>query len=258
MKLHPYKIPIKEMVERYQRLYTAAIIDIFQERNMHHQWLGPDIKCRTKELGGDVVAGFAFTVQWIFDPRPDERDRPAAKMVESYPEDSIIVVDAGADQVSGFWGELATNVCIRNGVKGAVINGGAKDTGFVKMMGFPIFCRFTTPVDGFYRSRLRGWQIPIWFNDILIHPGDFIVGGINFGCGSSRALAGLLKDGRRPLPRPLGEGWGEGQRLPPEFPSPTACRHADGQNGPRASPGCRRTRLAPIRDRPGGDNSRTR
>ena len=176
MKLHPYKIPIKEMVERYQRLYTAAIIDIFQERNMHHQWLGPDIKCRTKELGGDVVAGFAFTVQWIFDPRPDERDRPAAKMVESYPEDSIIVVDAGADQVSGFWGELATNVCIRNGVKGAVINGGAKDTGFVKMMGFPIFCRFTTPVDGFYRSRLRGWQIPIWFNDILIHPGDFIVG----------------------------------------------------------------------------------
>lgn len=176
MKLHPYKIPIKEMVERYQRLYTAAIIDVFQERNMHHQWLGPDIKCRTKELGGDVVAGFAFTVQWIFDPRPDERDRPAAKMVASYPEDGIIVVDAGADQISGFWGELATTVCIRNGVNGAVINGGAKDTGFVKMTGFPIFCRFTTPVDGFYRSRLRGWQIPIWINDILIRPGDFIVG----------------------------------------------------------------------------------
>jgi regulator of RNase E activity RraA len=176
MKLHPYKIPIKEMVERYQHLYTAAIIDIFQERNMHHQWLGPDIKCRTKELGGEVVAGFAFTVQWIFDPRPDERDRPAAKMVASYPEDSIIVVDAGADQISGFWGELATTVCIRNGVNGTVINGGAKDTGFVKMMGFPIFCRFTTPVDGFYRSRLRSWQIPIWINDILIRPGDFIVG----------------------------------------------------------------------------------
>ena len=176
MALHPYKIPIKEMVQRYQQLYTAAINDIFQERGMHNQWLGPDIECLTKDLRGEVVAGFAFTVQWIFDPRPDERDRPAAKMVESYPEGSIIVVDAGADQVSGFWGELATNVCVRNGVKGAVINGGAKDTGFVKMMGFPIFCRFTTPVDGFYRSRLRGWQIPIWFNDILIRPGDFIVG----------------------------------------------------------------------------------
>ena len=33
-----------------------------------------------------------------------------------------------------------------------------------------------SPVDGFYRSRLRGWQIPIWFNGVLIRPGDFIVG----------------------------------------------------------------------------------
>lgn len=171
-----YEIPIPEMVERFQNLYTAAINDIFQERGLHHQWLGPEIKCRTMELGIDVVAGFAFTVQWIFDPLPDERDRPAAKMVASYPEHSLIVVDAGPDQTSGFWGELATTVCLKNGVNGAVISGGAKDTGFVKMMGFPIFCKFTSPVDGFYRSRLRGWQIPIWINGILIRPWDFIVG----------------------------------------------------------------------------------
>jgi len=176
MELHPYKIPINEMVDRYQSLYTAAINDIFQERNLHYQWLGPDIKCRTKDLSLEVVAGFAFTVQWVYDPLPDERIRPAAEMVASYPDNSLIVVDAGTDQVSGFWGELATTVCLNNGVNGAVINGGAKDTGFVKKMNFPIFCKFTSPVDGFYRSRLRGWQIPIWFNDVLISPGDFIVG----------------------------------------------------------------------------------
>jgi len=176
MAMHPYKIPIKEMVQRYEKIYTAAIYDIFQARSMHNQWLGPEIKCLTKDLREEVVAGFAFTVQWIFDPLPDERDKPAAKMVESYPDCSIIVVDAGPDQVSGFWGELATTVCMRNGVRGAVINGGAKDTGFVKRMGFPIFARFSSPVDGFYRSRLRAWQIPIWFNGVLIRPGDFIVG----------------------------------------------------------------------------------
>ena len=176
MPEHPYGIPIKEMVQRYERIYTAAINDIFQARNMHNQWLGPEIKCITKDLKREVVAGFAFTVQWIYDPLPDEREKPAAKMVESYPEDAIIVVDNGADQVSGFWGELATTVCMRNGVRGAVINGGAKDTGFVKMMGFPIFARFSSCVDGFFRCRLRGFQIPIWFNGILIRPYDFIVG----------------------------------------------------------------------------------
>lgn len=173
---YPYTIPADEFVARYSKVYTAAINDIFQERNLHHQWLGPEIKCRTKDLKREAVAGLAFTIQWVLDPREDERDRPAAKMVESYAKNSMIVVDTGNDNISGFWGELATTVCMRNGVCGAVINGGAKDTGFVKEMGFPIFCRFTSPVDGFYRSRLRAWQIPIWINDILIQPNDVIVG----------------------------------------------------------------------------------
>lgn len=175
-KLYPYKLPIKEMVHRYEKIYTAALGDIFQNRGLHNQWLGPKIKCITKELGREIVAGYAFTVQWIFDPLPDERNKPAAKMVESYPEDSIIIVDAGSDQVSGFWGELATTVCMKNGVNGAVINGGAKDTGFVREMGFPIFCKFSSPVDGFYRSRLHKWEVPIWFNGVRVNPGDFIVG----------------------------------------------------------------------------------
>lgn len=172
----PYQTPIKEMVEGFEKLYTAAIVDVLQEMDIHNCWLGPKIKCLTKDVSQKSVAGFAFTVQWITDPRPDERDKPAAQMVDSYPENSIIVVDTGNDKVSGFWGELATTVCMRNGVRGAVINGGAKDTGFVTQMGFPLFACFSSPVDGFHFSRLRGWQIPIWINDIRIDPWDFIIG----------------------------------------------------------------------------------
>lgn len=174
--LYPYKRSVEEMVKGFETLYTGAIIDVLQEMDIHHRWLGPEIKCLTTDVSQKSVAGFAFTVQWVLDPRPDERERPAAVMVDSYPENSIIVVDTGNDNVSGFWGELATTVCMKKGVKGAVINGGAKDTGFVKQMGFPIFARFSSPVDGFYRSRLRGWQIPIWINDIRIDPWDFLIG----------------------------------------------------------------------------------
>jgi 4-hydroxy-4-methyl-2-oxoglutarate aldolase len=174
-KPNPYSIPLKEMADRYSRLYTAAINDIFQEKGLHHQWLGPEISCKTVDLRDRIIAGAAFTVQWIFDPRPDERPRHAAKMIESYPKDGIVVVDAGADQISGFWGELVTTVCLSKGVRAAVINGGAKDTGIIRTMGFPIFCKFTSPVDGFYRSRLRDWEIPIWINEVLIRPGDMIV-----------------------------------------------------------------------------------
>ena len=171
----PYRIPAAEMADRFGKLYTGALIDIFQEMNLHNVWLGPDVKCLTRYMKRETVAGFAFTIQWIYDPEPDERVKVAAKMVGSYPRNSIIVVDTGADKVSGFWGELATTTCMNNGVRGAVINGGAKDIGFVRQMGFPIFAKFSSPVDGFHRSRLRGWQIPIWFDGILIRPWDFLV-----------------------------------------------------------------------------------
>lgn len=172
----PYKkIPVDDLVERYSNVYTGAVIDIFQEMGYHNQWLGRECKCVTRHLKREAVAGFAFTIQWIADPEPDERDKPAARMVGSYPKNSMIVVDTGTDQVSGFWGELATTICLRNGVRGAVINGGAKDIGFVREMDFPIFAKFTSPVDGFVYSRLRGWQIPIWWNDILIRPWDMLL-----------------------------------------------------------------------------------
>ena len=172
----PYRIPVKEMVDRYEQLYTGALIDVFQEDfNMHNQWLGPQVKCLTKEMKLDTVAGFAFTIQWVYDPEPEERERIAAKMVESYPEHSIIVVDTGADKRSGFWGELATTTCLNHGVRAAIINGGAKDTGFIKALGWPVFAKFSSPVDGFHQSRLRGWQLPIWFDGLQIRPWDFLV-----------------------------------------------------------------------------------
>ena len=174
---NPYKIPIPEMAARYEKLYTGAVIDIFQEMNMHNQWLGPETKCLTRWMKhGDAMAGFVFTIQWISDPRPDERDKPAAKMVGSYSKDSIIVVDTGNDKVSGFWGELATTTCINNGVRGAVINGGAKDIGFVREMNFPVFAHFSSCVDGFAYSRIRGFNLPIWWGTIKIMPMDFILG----------------------------------------------------------------------------------
>ena len=55
----------------------------------------------------DVVAGFAFTIQWIADPEPDERDRPAARMLGSYAKNAILCVDTGADLQEDFTPQAA-------------------------------------------------------------------------------------------------------------------------------------------------------
>ena len=179
---YPYKIDSDEMVERFEKCYSAAIHDVMSNLNyennlnMESTWLGPEITCMTKDLKRDAVAGFAFTIQWIKDPEPDERDRPASKMLSSYFKNAVLVVDTGRDPVSGYLGELNTNAMIRNGVRASVIDGGAKDSGFVKLMNFPVFCRFTSPVDAYTKNRLRGWHIPIVINGVRIEPMDVIVG----------------------------------------------------------------------------------
>jgi len=179
---YPYSIDSDEMVERFEKCYTAAIYDVMCTRRLDYSmglpstWLGPDIKCRTKELKRDVVAGFAFTIQWIKDPLPDERELPAEKMLSSYFKNAILVVDTGGDPESGYLGELNTNAMMRNKVRGSVIDGGAKDSGFVKLMNFPVFCKFTSPIDAYPKNRLRGWHLPIFINGVKIEPMDVIVG----------------------------------------------------------------------------------
>ena len=179
---YPYSIDSDEMVARFEKCYTAAINDVMTSRsledslNLPSTWLGPDIKCLTKELNRDVVAGFAFTIQWIKDPSPDERTRTGEKMLSSYFKNAILCVDTGGDPESGYLGELNTNAMMRNGVRGSVIDGGAKDTGFVKLMNFPVFCKFSSPIDAYTGNRLRGWHLPIFINGVKIEPMDVIVG----------------------------------------------------------------------------------
>jgi len=174
--VYPYSIDPDEMVARYEKCYCSALSDVLPRMGCENQWLGPDITCRTKELKRCVVAGFAFTVQWIKDPLPDERDRPASKMLANYFKNAVLCVDTGGDMRSGYLGELNTNAFRLKGVRASVIDGGARDSGFVKLMDYPVFCRFTSPIDAYDRNRLRGWQLPISINGVRIEPMDVVVG----------------------------------------------------------------------------------
>jgi 4-hydroxy-4-methyl-2-oxoglutarate aldolase len=173
---YPYSIDSDELVSRFEKCYCSALSDVLTRMGLDYQWLGPEITCKTKEMKRSVVAGLAFTVQWLSDPEPDERDRPASKMLANYFKNSVLCVDTGHDQRSGYLGELNTNAFRIKGVRASIIDGGARDSGFVKLMDYPVFCRFTSPVEAYTKNRLRGWQLPIFINGVRIEPMDVIVG----------------------------------------------------------------------------------
>lgn len=179
---YPYSIGPDEMVERFERYYVSVIHDVMSHKihdySMHldSTWLGPEIMCRTKELKREVCAGFAFTIKWIADPTKERASLVGERMLSSYFKNAILIVDTGRDPVSGYLGELNTNAMMRNGVRASVIDGGARDSGFVRLMDFPVFCKFRTPVDAYSTSRLYGWHLPISINGVKIEPMDIIVG----------------------------------------------------------------------------------
>ena len=179
---YPYSIDPDELVERYEKIYVSAIHDILSHKlkdfslKMGNTWLGRDIKCMTKELKREVCAGFAFTIKWVSDPTEVREPLLGERMLGSYFKNAILVVDTGCDNEAGYLGELNTNAMIRNSVRASVIDGGARDSGFVKQMDFPVFCKFTTPIDAYPKRNLLGWQIPISINDVTIEPWDMIVG----------------------------------------------------------------------------------
>lgn len=179
---YPYSIDPDEMMERFERYYVSVIHDIMSHRihdyslKLENTWLGPEIMCRTKELKREVCAGFAFTIKWTTDATTERAPLIGEKMLSSYFKNAILVVDTGRDPVSGYLGELNTNAMMRNSVRASVIDGGARDSGFVRLMDFPVFCKFRSPVDAYSRNSLYGWQIPIYINGVRIEPMDVIVG----------------------------------------------------------------------------------
>ena len=193
---YPYSIDPDEMVARYEKCYVSAIHDVLSHKlrdfslKLNSTWLGPEIMCRTKELKRDVYAGFAFTIKWMSDPTSERVTLLGERMLSSYFKNAVLVVDTGRDTESGYLGELNTNAMMRSGVRASIIDGGARDSGFVRLMDFPVFCKFTSPVDAHSKNRLYGWQIPITINDVPVEPMDVIVGDADGVIVVPQAVAG--------------------------------------------------------------------
>lgn len=169
------KPSLETLVNSFMQVYPAAITDILEGYNLWNQWLGPEIKPLNKE---NRIAGPAFTMRWINDPVPlgDQGKIYIAELVNHLEPMMVPVIDSGNCRNSGYWGELMCNLCLRKGIHGAVINGGVRDPYYIYKLGFNMFYSFICPHEANHRSQLESYQKPIFINNVMIRPGDFIVG----------------------------------------------------------------------------------
>ena len=176
------QVPMKEICERYKKLYSGAIYDVMEEMGYPDQALAPDLRPLDPD---SVLAGPAFTVKGIPDPTADpELREKRITLFKAMSDPCIDVRDCSFDTRVAHYGEMNATLGLKYGCTGAVVDGGVRDSGFLKKMKFPVFSRFHTPVEALGRWSYYKWQVPINMRGILnkvvvVNPGDFVFGDID-------------------------------------------------------------------------------
>ncbi|MEI7763548.1 MAG: RraA family protein, partial [Comamonadaceae bacterium] len=143
---------IKDVCDRYNRLYTGAIADMLDKRGLRDQVLPYYITCFTK---AGRVSGLAFTGQGY--PCADTTANDTHKrlaMLDSITPNTVSVWACGGHTGAAHWGEIMSTAARERGCMGAVVDGGVRDVGFIDEMNYPVFAKFKCP-----GSSIGRWDI---------------------------------------------------------------------------------------------------
>jgi 4-hydroxy-4-methyl-2-oxoglutarate aldolase len=164
-----------KLVERLAAIpYTGAISDILDELGLTAQVLPHQIQAIER---GQTLAGRALTI--LGEPTssadPEVIFVPFLKMLGDVKPGHVLVSQPN-DNLAAHIGELSSETAQFRGARGAVIDGGARDTDYIHKLRFPVFARYTTPSDIVGRWRLVAYDVPIQIGGVKIEPGDYVVG----------------------------------------------------------------------------------
>lgn len=179
----------EELFELIQaELYTAVIGDIMDKLGHLHQFLPPTIHPLKETM---FIAGRAMTVLEA-DVLPSSRSssqkgvlsQPFGLMLEALDDlkKNEVYICSGASPQFALWGEIMSARAKQLGAVGAVVNGYSRDTHGIIRLNFPCFSMGRYAQDQAPRGKVVDWRVPVKFGEVIVEPGDIIVGDIDGVC----------------------------------------------------------------------------
>ena len=163
----------EKLTERLECCYTGAVFDVMRELGLPEGLLPRELKSLDPEK---TVAGPVFPILG----RPDSSLTPDESLLRwtellGTPPAGHVVVCQPQDDDRALMGELSAETLQFRGVKGYIVDGGCRDVSFIKALGVPVFCRFTTPRDIVAAWTPEALNVPIQIGEVTIHPGDYAI-----------------------------------------------------------------------------------
>jgi 4-hydroxy-4-methyl-2-oxoglutarate aldolase len=181
-----FPLPVKDLLARYEKLYTGAINDVLREFCLLDQALPYNI---IPLRDADHVAGIAFTVKSAPNCVINGEMTFRAKMLEEMHEDAFVVWDTSHDESATLWGGVMTATAKGKKVKAVAIDGGIRDTHQILEQQLPVYYRYRTSNGSLGRCQITHYQVPIKIGNVTIKPGDVIVADIDGVLSVPRDLA---------------------------------------------------------------------
>ncbi len=171
-----FPVPTKELLARFEQLYTGAVNDVLREFCLLEQAL-PGHILPLREYR--TVAGIAFTVKSAPNVKISGEMEFRTQMLDVMGEDHFILWDTSKDEKATLWGGVMTATAVGKKVKAACIDGGIRDTHQILEKDFPVFYKYRISNGSLGRCLITHYQIPIKIGDTTIKPGDVVLGDID-------------------------------------------------------------------------------
>ena len=177
---HSDGLPAEDLTQRLERLYTGIVFDVMRAMGIPPGVLPPDLRALDPDLN---LAGPVWTVHGriVEGSDPHETLLDWTRMLTAAPTGSVVVCQPENQEIA-LVGELSSEAMKSRGVRGCVVDGGCRDTAFIRRIAFPVYCRFNTPRDIVGRWLTDGLAghvtigaVEIFTNDYLLADQDGVV-----------------------------------------------------------------------------------
>ena len=161
-----------DLLSGFRHVEVASVSDAIEQIMGKQMYMSH----RMRPLFPSKFAGYALTVKL----KKQENQDPQVlngmiSAIDQGKENSVyvMVVEDGVD-IAGMGGLMGTAMAARN-FSGAVIDGGVRDTAYLRKILFPVFATGTVPSTSVGHYRFDGSNIPVVCDGVPVKPGDIVV-----------------------------------------------------------------------------------
>lgn len=157
---------------------TAVVSDVFDSLKLRPPVL--DTSLSPIKGPGHAFAGPAYTITGRSEEWTTGGDREKLAAIDAMPP-GVVPVWAGTD-IRGVccFGDLLASSMQARGCAGVIVDGGVRDTAYLRTLHTPVMARFRTPAQGVHRWKVTAAQIPVHVRGaiddwVTVAPGDIIL-----------------------------------------------------------------------------------